>query len=519
MTETTRRDFLRAGVAVGAAASLPLPVAADALDGDRSPVVSEGDGLIWGWSVPTEDVIHRHGHPSWIIRHDGDRSTSLSEWATEDGRYLVRESETAGAALIAAPETEAHNLLSRSWVQSLDLDIEMQLVDPVVPPSDGALGVADLSAGERFLVSGGVNPLARRLSSSDLKAGLAYNEDMPEGSIDDTRGYTNAVSTTVMDTAVVLDTGVNSGAVFEDATDTTRILDASADYTDPDRPTVGGSGLSVVADDNGHGTWVASCMAGDGANHTGYAPTADILALRVLDDGSGSSFDIAEAVRYAADQVGQGGVANLSLGSPVYSYELDQAISYAAGAGLPCVLAAGNDRHKSRWVNSPADSPDAITVTAATAEPPADAKSAAFHNHDPDSGNRDLSSGHTAGSHVDVIAPGCKIVVDTPSGESRLTGTSMAAPHVAGGLLQLLSEDSAPKGDVEAIKEHLATYSAPMPAAGETEAGAGYLDVAAMVNETEPDQTQEAARDYDAEKRDLAHRRLSDGEGGWVWGL
>lgn len=519
MTSRTRRDVLRAGIAAGAAAAvLPLRVAADALVDDRSPLVDAGDGWLFGWDVPTDQVIYRHGQPSWIIRHDGDRRDSLDEWATEDDRYVIRHSDSVDASLVAAPEAAAHSLLESGWVESLDLDLELELVEPVTPPSNGALGLADLSRAEEFLVAGGVNPFRERLAASDLTAGLGYSDDMPDRDINDTRGYTNAVSTTVTDTAVVLDTGIEAGAVFEDDLGNTRILDASADYTDPARPTVGENGLETVSDGNSHGSWVASCVAGDGDSLVGYAPSADILAHKVLDDeGSGSSFDIAEAIRAAADHVGQGGVACLSLGSPVYSYELDQAVAYAAGAGMPCVVAAGNDREASKWVNSPADSPDAITVTAATAHDPGEAKSAAFHNHDPDSANRDLSGGYTAGSHVDVAAPGCKVLVDTPSGTDRKTGTSMAAPHVAGGLLQLFSEDGGVKGDLDVIRERLREYAAPMPAAGVTEAGEGYLDVKAMVNETEPEESQEDARDDDAATRDTAHRRLSNGEGGFIW--
>lgn len=521
MTRQTRRDFLRAGIAAGVtAAALPFRVAADALVDDRSPLVDAGDGWLFGWDVPTDRVIYRHGQPSWIIRHDGARTDALDEWATENDRYVIRHSDSIDAALVSAPESAAHSLLETGWVESLDLDLEVELIDPVVPPSDGALGLSEISRAEAFLIAGGVNPFRDRLEASDLTVGLGYSDDMPNRDINETRGYTNAVSTTVGDTAVILDTGINAGTVFEDGLGDTRILDASADYTDPARPTVGENGVATVSDGNSHGTWVSSCVAGDGDSLTGYAPSTDILAHKVLDDkGSGSSFDIAEAIRAAADHVGQDGVACLSLGSPVYSYELDQAVAYAAGAGMPCVVAGGNDRDASKWVNSPADSPDAVTVTAATGHPPEEAKSAAFHNHDPDSSQRDFSGGYTAGSHVDVIAPGCNVLVETPSGTDRKTGTSMAAPHVAGGLLQLFARDSSVKGDLDAIRERLHEYAAPMPAAGVTEAGAGYLDVDAMVNESEPAASQTEARDADAETRDTAHRRLSNGEGGFIWRL
>lgn len=517
----TRRDMLRAGVSLAAATALSGTALANALDGGQSPLVDEGDRLVFGWEIPTDAVIERQGHPSWIVELSDDRFDELGEWAgREQDRNVIREASVDGwhAALIATPADAAQALLSNNWVESIDLDIEVDLVEPVLPPQESALGLTELNFAERFAL-GEFNPLANTLVN-DLDDGLAYRDDMPAADIGDVHSITNATGDQGSSlTAVVLDTGVSAGAIFEDADEETRILDASADYTNADRPTVEAEGLEVVADGNGHGNWVASAMAASG-DRPGYAPAADILAMKVLDDGgSGSAFDIAEAVRYAADTVGEDGVACLSLGSPIYSYSLDQAITYAAGAGMPCVVAAGNDRQGTRWTNSPADSPSAITVTATTAEDAEEARSAAFHNVDPDSGARNFSGGYTQGSHIDLGAPGCEILVATPTGDSRLTGTSMAAPCVAGGILQLIDADSSVRGEIDEIRERLTKHAQPVPMAGETEIGAGMLDVQAAVDEDEPEESQSAARDDRAQTRDLAHERLSDAEGGFLFQL
>ena len=239
--------------------------------------------------------------------------------------------------------------------------------------------------------------------------------------------------------------------------------------------------------------------------------TSELVGKTLSDSGSGSASDIAMAVRYAVDNGAD--VLVMSLGSAVFNEALADAISYAHDEGVPCVVAAGNSRHTVRWIASPADADKAVTVTAATAEPADEAMSAAFSQVDPDPGTTDLSGGETAGSHVDVVAPGCKITVQTPSGLSQLTGTSMAAPVVAGGIMQLYAADSGPKGDVEATKERLA-YAAPAPKIGETEAAHGMLDVAAAIDEVEPDETQSEARTDTAAARDAAHRQLSDMQGG-----
>lgn len=517
----TRREVLTGAVALP---SVPAVLGFDmnnlslSVPSGATPLVEAGQQYVT-WDVPTDQVVHRHGLPSWIVETDGDRIESLQQWQDgSDDRYVIREAshQEWDAALIAADEGDAHDLLENSWVETLDLDIEIKAPEPVTPAVRGELGLASVSRTESFWLSGGINPLATSLTPSQISNGLAFKGDMPDASIDDVREYTSDVATTSSGTAVVVDTGVAAGGTFEDDLADTRILDGSKDFTDPSRPTVGESGLATIDDKNGHGSWVASAMAGDGATYTGYAPNASILVIKVLDDsGKGSSFDIADGVRYATDQAGLNAVACLSLGSPAYSHVLDQAVAYAAGGGLPCCVAAGNSRESTRWVGSPADSLDAITVTAVTAEPPTDARSASFSQHDPDSGNRDLSGGATSGYHVDVTAPGCKIIVDTPDGQSRLTGTSMAAPCAGGGILQLLSEETGLRGDVDAIRDRLKTTAAPVPHAATTEAGAGMIDISAAVNDTEPEQTQGDAMDRHAESRKLAHERLSDIEGRW----
>ena len=521
----TRRGFLATATAA-AAAYATFGSAAGQLDGGRSPLVRAGDWpLQLRWDVPDDAVIMREGWPSWIIETDEDRSDALEEWRDREDEFsIVREAHVDDwhAALVASPAGVIQSLANQSWVQSVDLDIDVDLIEPVVPTSAGGLGLADLSRRESFSFRF-EGLLGEAASMGDLDTGVAYRDDMEPADLDDVRDIVNALATadaeTIDLTAVVIDTGVTADSIFEDAEEETRILDASTDFTDSDRPTVGEQGLDTVRDRQGHGNWVAAAMAGDG-NTTGYAPTADILALKALDDdGSGSAFDIAEAIRYAADEVGDDGVACLSLGSPIYSYTLDQAVAYAAGAGMPCVVAAGNDRDVSRWVNSPADSPEAITVTATTAEDADEARSAAFHNTDPDSGSRNFSAGYTQGSHIDLTAPGCAIDVETPTGMQRLTGTSMAAPQVAGGIMQLLAEDSSPQGDIDELRERLTEYAQPVPKAGVTEAGAGMLDIQAAIDEDEPDETQAQARDDDAQARDLAHEQLSNGEGGFLFGL
>jgi hypothetical protein len=522
----TRREMLWATAAAGTVA-MTAGEAAAATDAARSPLVQAGDDAGLGWSPPDVELYRRHGSPSWIVRYsDAERSASIDEWVggDESNRYTILHSDYEPVSVVAAPpghigvsgfdRWRGQGLLSKDWVKSVDLDIRVSYIEPVVPATADQWSLHDtLSPWQRFRASAAVDD------------GLAHRGDMPEATINDVREYTNADDGSYTGgrpsasdiTIAVFDTGADDHSVFNDSLGNTRIQDASADYTTAAKqPTVGEDGIDVVADGNGHGNWCAAAAAGDGDDLDGYAPDADLVIMKVLtDDGSGSAALIAEAVRYVAEETAAD-LGTMSLGSPIYSDELDRAISYAAGADIPICVAAGNDREGSRWVASPADSPDAITVTATTAEPPADARSAAFHNIDPDNGNRDLSAGQTQGRHIDVTAPGCKIEAETPDGDRRLTGTSMATPCVAGGLALVMADDNDVRGDPAAAKARLSDYAAPVPAAGASEAGHGMLDVKAAIDESEPEETQLKARDDKAVERDNAHQTISAAEGGLI---
>jgi hypothetical protein len=528
---TTRRNVLKTTAAALTMGALGTPAAA--ATESLSPPADAAAGFL-GFNPDGVDadltVIQRHGHPSWIITTTDDGLVDLAGESPDDDagwiaggeeRYEIARDADANMVTVAAPagdigvssldRTLNRGLLTASYVESVALDIEMTYPEPIGEVAESRFDpTANLGRWASF-----------RVNEGGLSAGLAYDDDMPAATLSDVRDVTNADDTSLgglFDTSNltigVLDTGVNAGSVFDDSTGSTRIVSASKNFISGE--TVGDAGVTAVADGSGHGTWVSACIASDPADSTyeSFAPAADILACKTLSDsGSGSASDIAMAVRYAVDNGAD--VLVMSLGSAVFNEPLADAVADAHDEGVPCVIAAGNSRHTVRWIASPADADKAVTVTAATAEPAADAKSAAFSQVDPDPGTTDLSGGETAGSHVDVVAPGCKITVQTPSGLSQLTGTSMAAPVVAGGIMQLYAADSGPQGDVEATKERLA-YASPAPKIGETEAAHGMLDVAAAIDEVEADQTQAEARTDTAAARDAAHRQLSDMQGGRI---
>ena len=185
-------------------------------------------------------------------------------------------------------------------------------------------------------------------------------------------------------------------------------------------------------DNNGHGSHVAGTIAAamqkELAGVVGVAPQAKLLILKVLTgEGSGQYDWIIRAIRYAADWKGPNGetvsVMNMSLGGPQDIPELHDAVKYAVNdKNIPIVVAAGNegdDDMETSEYDFPASYNEVISVGAINSEK----KLAAFSN---------------TNEQVDLVAPGVDIQSTYLGNQyALLSGTSMAAPHVAGALALL----------------------------------------------------------------------------------
>ena len=168
-----------------------------------------------------------------------------------------------------------------------------------------------------------------------------------------------------------------------------------------------------VEDCNGHGTHVAGSAAG---GSVGVAQQATIVPVRVLNcDGAGFGSDVLAGLDWIVKtHPGGPAVINLSLGGP-YSAVLNAAVENAVSRGFIVVAAAGNSSNDACSV-SPASAGGVIGVGASTQSD----GFASFSNF---------------GSCVDTVAPGVGIVsswIGSTSATASLSGTSMAAPHVAG---------------------------------------------------------------------------------------
>jgi subtilisin family serine protease len=182
-------------------------------------------------------------------------------------------------------------------------------------------------------------------------------------------------------------------------------------------------GNNAIYDDYGHGTHVAGIAAGRINNGIGIAGMAGNVTIMSVDvfprSGFGTYEDLIQGMIYATDNGAR--VINLSLGATSYSKGEEAAVDYAWAHGVVVVAAAGNTGRTS--YHYPAGHPHAIAVAATDA----------YDN---------LAGFSTRGDFVDVAAPGVSIWSTFPGNRyGRLSGTSMATPHVAGLAALILSLD------------------------------------------------------------------------------
>jgi len=221
-------------------------------------------------------------------------------------------------------------------------------------------------------------------------------------------------------------TRVNGGVNYS-GTNVAWVIDTGIDLDHPDLNVDASRGKTFVTrtstanDDNGHGTHVAGTIAAidNSIGVVGVAAGAKVIPVKVLDRrGSGYMSWIIGGVDFVAANGKSGDVANMSLGGSYYK-DLNDAVITAANKGIKFSLAAGNESTNA-GTKSPAsaEGPNIYTVSAM-------AQSdlwASYSNY----GN----------PPVDFCAPGSSIYSTYKDGAyATLSGTSMAAPHVAGLLL------------------------------------------------------------------------------------
>jgi len=507
--DLSRRAFLKTGLAaaLGQIAVTDLDAASGALtDAAREAATFS--------LLPDETfgeyTIESDGRPTFIVELDSeseDAWSNLEDWADDENRDLLTRAEDIDRAVVAAPGSDiASNpwelnstLADRDYVALVDLNVRHEI--PEVDSLEDSSSWPDLSPPQQL----------RRFRSLESLPddGVAFDDVEPtamqpalEGL--NARDLDHSASLTVG----VIDTGINTST--SDDVFGGRVSSESWNAIDDE------TGVDAIADGNGHGSFVAAEMAGDPptTEHQGVLPNAEVIGAKALtDDGGGSTMDIVRSIRYLADEGAD--VICMSLGSPIYSAEMDRAISYAEGAGSICFVAAGNDRYGTRWVGSPSSTPRAISVASITAETDsADVRSSYFSNVGPHPGTTDFSAGETEGAEPDIAAPGHEVTTtvarpDGSTAEETLTGTSMACPIAAAVAAPRIADDEDLQGDVEATREAIADTAEPLEQVAVAEVGAGRIDGEALAERSPSDGSQANMMSDAAAQRDSAYRAES----------
>ncbi|MEV7187381.1 S8 family serine peptidase [Kitasatospora sp. NPDC093102] len=264
----------------------------------------------------------------------------------------------------------------------------------------------------------------------------------------------------------VLDSGIDRGHP-----DVAGSLGETSDFT-------GAADAPVNSDPDGHGTHVASIVAGTGAasdgRFKGVAPDAELLVGRVLDDeGNGQESWVLQGMEWAAARAP---IVNMSLtGAPTDGTDpMAQAVNtLSARYGTLFVAAAGNSG-RAGTVGTPGSADAALTVGSVDR----DGALASSSSRGPRVGDQAVKP--------DLTAPGVGIVAARAAGTNgqepvgdrytAISGTSMAAPHVAGAAALLAQQHPQWKGPQ--LKAALTSSAAPAAGQGAYEQGAGRVDLA-----------------------------------------
>ena len=245
-----------------------------------------------------------------------------------------------------------------------------------------------------------------------------------------------------------LSTNTKLIAGYDFISDAERALDGDGRDADPTDRGIHG----IAAASNFHGTHVAALVgartndgdaSGEGGDVAGAGWNTRIMPLRVLGQGGGTSADLIEALRYAGGLENASGtvpaepadIINLSLGSSAFSQAELAVIQTLRERGIIVVAAAGNEATSEPRYPAAYDGVVSVAATTITDQP------AFYSNHGP---TIDIAApgGDTSS---DVNGDGIPDGVLSAIGEDQdgdpntppehriaaLTGTSMAAPHVA----------------------------------------------------------------------------------------
>ena len=361
-----------------------------------------------------------------IIRYEKDAADAILENIVKHGGKILKKYSIINAALVSVPDDAARYIDVRSvrGLRSVEDDEYLYWL-----------------AEDSFNIPS-VKQIKKKISKTAAPAVSVPSVSRPaDGAVSKNRGlYYSAQEITWGIKRI------NAPAAWEKINYSNvrvAVLDSGVNYNHPDLKSVK-NGYNAIdptkpaLDDHGHGTHVAGTIAAvaDGKGVAGVVPGIQLYAVKVLDSAGGGKISaVASGVEWA---VKNGiNVINMSLSSR-WDSAVDDMITAAYKAGITIVASAGNYGNQVRF---PANMKETIAVGAIGMDDTVPEFSCRGHD-------------------LDFVAPGVDIYSTTKDGGwGNNTGTSMAAPHVAG--LAALAVAAGARGPVE-VKTALQNAAIPL---------------------------------------------------------
>ncbi|MGW4796547.1 S8 family serine peptidase [Nonomuraea sp. NPDC004297] len=424
-------------------------------------------------------------------RPDGAQVT-FATLPSKDGGYLVLPSDAA--ALVAAGTLDEELFDVETLARDRRTDAIPLLVTYTGGPAALAKAAGALPATEGVRVLGSVNGAAMSVPAGQAEAFWAGLRTDRAASGRSATGvgkiWLDRTTRASLDQSVPLigaPTGWEKG--FDGKGVKVAVLDTGIDVDHPDfagriLATENFTNAAGIADRKGHGTHVASTIAGAGEKYKGVAPAASLLVGKVLNDSGNGEWSWAIAgMEWAAEQGAD--VVNMSLGSCCGNGTdpMSQALNELTKKhGTLFVTAAGNE-YEPLTVSVPAAADEALAVGAV--DKTTGTTLADFSSRGPRLDD--------AAVKPNIVAPGIDIVAARSSGSSlpgvpgddrhtTLSGTSMATPHVAGAAAILAQQH--PGWQAAELRDALTSTAETVEGPNWFEQGSGRVDVARAVTQT-----------------------------------
>ncbi len=339
--------------------------------------------------------------PAWLLVNAGPSATPriaamrVAGEVSANGEYLIQFAPRAAQRSVATQRLDAEGIQLTTIAANLPISLATLTPEEAATVANTP-GVVAISPNSEF----------RATSTQPIPPWGLDRSDQTDLPLDQRFTYDDSAGAGT--TIYIIDSGINAAHVEFAG----RLLPG---FVDP--------ALSGGTDDcYGHGTHVAGTAGG---TTYGIAKLATLVPVRVLNCfGDGSASTVVPGIDWViSDHTSGRAVANMSFGGPGNSV-VDDAVKALIADGVAVTIAAGNDGQDACNV-TPARVPDALTVGATTAQ---DSRSA-FSN---------------VGSCLDLFAPGSNVLSawkDSATATNTVSGTSMAAPHVAGALAVLWADN------------------------------------------------------------------------------